>query len=161
MTQDIRRTEGPQELRLDLPAAHSAGRMARQMLRPFALRVGIPEGEVDTLEFVAGELLSNAVDHGGGERAMETSDLRGDVRMTLHLEIQGESWVVRVGDQGGASPEEVRDLIAQDDGLPDLEDERGRGFFLLSQMVDDIRVSKSEDGLGLVFEVSKRYGAAT
>ena len=160
MTQEIRRTEGPQELRLDLPAAHSASRMARQMLRPFALRVGIPATEVDTLEFVAGELLDNAVDHGGGESAMETSDLRSDVRMTLHLEIQEQSWVVRVGDQGGANPDEIRAIITPPDGLPDLDDERGRGFFLLSQLVDRILVSKSEDGLGLVFEVSKRYGAA-
>ncbi|TDJ66688.1 MAG: hypothetical protein E2O39_16060 [Planctomycetota bacterium] len=159
MTQDIRRTEGPQELRLDLPAVHSASRMARQMLRPFALRVGIPETEVDTLEFVAGELLDNAVDHGGGGSAMELSDLRSDVRMTLHVEIRERAWVVRVGDQGGANPDEMRDLISPPDGLPDLEDERGRGFFLLSQMVDRILVSKSEDGLGLEFEVSKRYDA--
>jgi anti-sigma regulatory factor (Ser/Thr protein kinase) len=161
MTQDIRRTEGPQELRLDLPAAHSAGRMARQMLRPFALRVGVPESEVDTLEFVAGELLDNAVDHGGGGAAMETTDLNGDVRMTLHLEVVEKAWIVRVGDQGGANPDEMRNLIAPKDGLPDLEDERGRGFFLLSQMVDKILVSRSEDGLGLVFEVSKKYDAAT
>jgi anti-sigma regulatory factor (Ser/Thr protein kinase) len=43
------------------------------------------------------------------------------------------------------------------DGIPDLEDERGRGFFLLVQMVDTLSVEKSRDGLGLEFEASCSY----
>lgn len=153
----IRRDEGPHELRLNLPAAHSAGRMARQMLRQFALREGVPEGEVDTLEFVAGELLDNAVDHGGGNAAMEESDLEEDVRMTLFLGVGHQSWVLRVGDEGGGSPEDVRPLLEPLDGFPDLENERGRGFFLLGQMCDVIHVNETEDGRGLVIHAEKRY----
>lgn len=153
----IQRDEGAHELRLDLPAAHSAGRMARQMLRQFALREGVPEQEIDTLEFVAGELLDNAVDHGGGKAAMEESDLEENVRMTLFLGVGQQSWVLRVGDQGGGSPDDVRPLLTRVDGFPDLENERGRGFFLLGQMVDSINVDETEDGLGLVIQVEKRY----
>ena len=153
----IRASEGPNELRLDLPAAHSASRMARQMLRQFALREGVPEREVETLEFVAGELLDNAVDHGGGEAAMDEEDLSQDVRMTLVVGISGGSWQLEVGDQGGAQPDDVRRLLAPADGMPDLEDERGRGFFLLKQMVDGIEVDRSGDGLGLVFRAHRRY----
>jgi len=79
--------ERPHELRLDLPAAHSAERMARAVLRQFARREGIPAREIETLEFVASELLANAVDHGGGGRAMEESDLKERVRMTLALSV--------------------------------------------------------------------------
>jgi anti-sigma regulatory factor (Ser/Thr protein kinase) len=154
---EIEHSESPHELRLDLPAAHSAGRMARQMLKPFASGRGVPENEIATLEFVIGELLDNAVDHGGGGAAMDEKDLTRDVRISLHVEIEDETWIARIGDQGGGDPADMQELIAPADGLPDLENERGRGFFLIVGMVDELRVEKSVDGLGLQFVVSHRY----
>jgi len=154
---DIRSTERPGELELDLPAAHSAGRMARQMAREFALAEGVPEAEVETLEFVTGELVDNAVDHGGGHGAREVSDLPGNVRMQLLVRVSGGAWSVTVGDQGGAEPESVRDLLDPPDGIPDLEDERGRGFFLLAGMVDELAVDATPAGDGLAFRASRRY----
>lgn len=150
------RQERPHELRLDLPAAHSAERMARSVLRQFAKREGIGAREIETLEFVAGELMSNAVDHGGGNRAMEESDLPGRVRMTLELIFTPVSWQLKVCDQGGGDPADVEKLIAVDE-VPDLEDERGRGFFLLTNMLESLRVVKSDDGLGLAFIAVRRF----
>ena len=147
----------PHELRLDLPAVHSAGRMGRQVLRRFAERRGLPDGELQTLEFVASELLSNAVDHGGGNAAMEESDLDRDVRMSLVFVQREELWELRVGDQGGGDPSDVEPYL-EVDGVPDLEDERGRGFFLMAQMVDRLGVEKSADGAGLVIVATHRYG---
>ena len=46
---------------LDLPAAHSAGRMARQMVRQYAEAEGLPSEELQNLEFVAGELLLSLI----------------------------------------------------------------------------------------------------
>jgi len=155
---DIRREEEPHGLRLELPAAHSAGRMARQMLRKFALNEGLPEEEVDRLEFVAGELLDNAVDHGGGESAREEADLNGDVRMSIDVAFKDGEWVVGVEDQGGGNHEEMNAFMQAQKDMPDLEDERGRGFFLILNMVDDIGVERSADGLGLRFRVRRGYG---
>lgn len=154
MNSPKRHEERPGELQLDLPAAHSAGRMGRQMVRRFALTEGMPESEVDTLEFVTSELLSNAVDHGGGNHAMEESDLEGDVRMALLLSIREGTWELRVTDQGEGTLQEVEALMGRD-GLPDLEDERGRGFFLLSQMVDVLDVDDGVEGWGLTFIARK------
>jgi len=154
----MQHSEGPHELRLDLPAAHSAGRMARKMLQQFAVGRGLPKGEVDTMEFVIGELLDNAVDHGGGGAARDEKDLTEDVRVSLHVEIRGAIWTARIGDQGGGEPADVQELLAPADGLPDLESERGRGFFLIIGMIDELRVEKSEDGLGLQFVATHRYG---
>ena len=106
--------ERPHELRLDLPAAHSAERMARAVLRKFATAEGVAKREIETLELVASELLSNVVDQGGGE------------------------------------PKDVAHLVSKTDP-PDLEDERGRGFFLLTGMLESLTVAKSADGRGLVF----------
>lgn len=149
--------EGAGELQLELPAAHSAGRMARQLLREFALREAVPEPELETLQFVAGELLDNAVDHGGGNAAREEADLQSDVRMKMRLTLGEGCWTVSIEDQGGGEPELMRALIEPEDGFPDLEDERGRGFFLIAQMVDDLKVEKSTDGLGLAFIATKRF----
>lgn len=153
------RKHGPQrphELKLDLPAVHSAERMARAVLRQFAQSEGVPRPELDTLTFVASELLSNAVDHGGGQSAMEESDLKGRVRMTLVLEVRAEGWTMRVSDQGRGDPREIEARLLKP-AEPDLEDERGRGFFLLSQMLDSLNVSRSEDGLGLEFAAVRTY----
>lgn len=158
--QGIVRRDEPHELRLDLPATHAHGRMARHLARQFAESEGLPEGECETLEFVTGELLDNAVDHGGGGAARELEDLPGDVRMSLWLSVEGTRWSVRIGDQGGGDPAAIRPLLDPPDGVPDLEDDRGRGLFLLAQMVDLLDVERSEDGLGLAFRATREYGAA-
>ena len=155
MTRIEQREGRPHEIELDLPAAHSAERLARAVLRQFARREGVAKAEIDTLEFVASELLSNAVDHGGGGAAMEESDLTRDARMSLALRVERGGWEMRVGDQGGGDPRDVAALIAEED--PDPEDERGRGFFLLRQMLAVLRVEKSADGKGLTFVAVRRY----
>jgi anti-sigma regulatory factor (Ser/Thr protein kinase) len=148
--------ERPHELRLDLPAAHSAERMARAVLRQFALRERVPAKEIETLEFVASEMLSNAVDHGGGRRAMEESDVKDGVRMTLFLVVSETFWTLSVSDQGGGDPDQMASHLSRAD-LPDIDEERGRGFFLLKQMVDTLRVEKSSDGLGLEFTAVRTF----
>ncbi len=140
----------PNELRLELPAAHSAERMARAVLREFAKKKRVPAQEIATLEFVASELLSNAVDHGGGGRAMEESELVGDVRVVLVLAVRPLGWSMRVSDTGGGDPHVVRARIASAEA-PDLDDERGRGFFLMKQMLDGLHVESTPDGRGLEF----------
>lgn len=154
-----RRTDEPGTLDLDLPATHAHGRMARRVARQFVESAGLVEAERETLEFVVGELLDNAVDHGGGEAARELDDLARDVRMRLvvRVDVQPSAtrWSVRVEDQGGGEPSLVREMIEPADGIPDLEDERGRGFFLLAQMVDGIDVEPSLDGKGLALEAHR------
>lgn len=149
----------PHELRLDLPAAHSASRMARQLVAEFARREGLDEDELGTLELVTSELLSNAVDHGGGGAAMEESELDGDVRMTLTLAVRADGWDLSVTDQGGGRPEDVAQYL-DPEHEPDFLDERGRGFFLLVRMVDALDVLASPDGKGLVFTARRRIERA-
>lgn len=139
---------GALELRLDLPAVHSAARMARHLIRPFAKSGGIAGAELDNLILVAAELLGNAVDHGGGEAALTAAELDRSVRMVLVLGVQAGRWEIAVTDEGGGDPAVV-DALIHPDGMPDLEDERGRGFFLIAQMVDEISVKRSESGDGL------------
>ena len=147
------------ELRLELPAAHSAERMARAVLREFAKKKRVPAKEITTLEFVASELLSNAVDHGGGGRAMEEAELVGDVRVVLVLALRPGGWSLRVSDSGGGDPRAVRARLAAAEA-PDLEDERGRGFFLMKQMLDGLHVECTPDGRGLEFLAIRTFEKA-
>lgn len=149
------RADRPHALDVDLPAAHSAVRMARQVLRKFAQLERAPAREIETMEFIASELLANAVDHGGGNRAMEESEA-GGARMSLFAHVTPGGWQIEVGDQGGGDPAEVQRLLHA--GEPDLEDERGRGFFLMAQMVQELRVTRTRDTRGLLFVAVRRYG---
>lgn len=137
-------------LGLDLPAAHSAVATARKVIGHFARLEGLEDREVDVLMLVTSELLGNAIDHGGGDHALVEEELATDVRMRVQFEITESGWTVEVSDQGGGDPAEIEALI-HPEGMPDLEDERGRGFFLLAQMVDRLEVTRSKDGRGLTF----------
>ena len=147
--------EPTDELHLDLPAAHSAVRMARDVVRQFARSNAIVGKELETLVLVASELLSNAVDHGGGHAAMEEGDLEQPVHVLLDLHIVGKGWSLEIADEGGGAPEEVAALL-HPDGPPDLEDERGRGFYLLAQMVDSLDVRRRLDGRGLILRAVRK-----
>jgi anti-sigma regulatory factor (Ser/Thr protein kinase) len=146
------------ELRLDLPAAHSAARMARHLVREFALREGVPHTEVESLLLIADELLSNAVDHGGGESARDEIELAEPVRMGLLLVLRDDGWVLEVSDEGGGDPEVV-DQLLHPGGLPDLEDERGRGFYLISGLCQSLAVRRRDDRLGLAITAVRLYAA--
>jgi anti-sigma regulatory factor (Ser/Thr protein kinase) len=146
------------ELRLELPAAHSAVREARQAVRRFASSGGIRGRELETVVLVASELLSNAVDHGGGCSAMEAPEVpetaegtspAGCARMSIRLRLREGGWEMHVSDQGGGDPGVLEGLLRGSGEAPDLADERGRGLFLLTSLVDEVRVQRSADGLGL------------
>lgn len=144
------------ELRLDLPAVHRAVRVARSTVRRFARLEGVGERDLDTLLLVLSELLANAVDHGGGERAMQEGEGAASVRMRAVVALGEATWSVSVTDQGGGDPGPLRALVASDEP-PDLEDERGRGFFLMKELTDTLAVERSEDGRGLVVVAAKHY----
>ncbi len=149
--------EPGRELRLDLPAAHSAARMARHLVRQFAGEGGVPEDEVDKLLLIADELLTNAVDHGGGQAAMEEGDLARPVRMLLSLSLRDDGWSLEVADEGAGDAGGVERLL-QDGGVPDPSDERGRGLFLVSRLCASLAVKSRGDGPGLKITAVRRYG---
>lgn len=144
------------ELALDLPAAHRGVRVARHVVRHFARMEGVKDEEIEHLVLIVSELLANAVDHSGHGPAMEEGELVGDPRMKLRLVVGAREWRLAVSDEGGGDPERVRRAL-QSAKLPDLEDERGRGLYLMRQMVDSMEVDLSEDRRGLTFRIQRRH----
>lgn len=148
--------EHKHELALDLPAAHRDVRVARNVVRHFARLEGVHNEEIDKLVLIVSELLANAVDHSGGTPAMTEQDLSHNTRMHLQLVIGTREWVLSVSDEGGGDPARVGRAIRSAQ-LPDLEDERGRGLYLMRQMVDSMEVDRSADGRGLTFRILRRH----
>jgi len=146
-------TKSHSEVRLDLPCVHKAVRTGRRVVQTFARTEGLADEEIERLMLVASELLANAVDHGGGEAAMTEEDLTSDVRMLLRLEVMEGGWRLEVEDAGGGDAAEAADLVARS-AAPDLEDERGRGLFLVREMVSELGVRAGE--FGLIFFAIKR-----
>lgn len=146
------------ELCLDLPAVHASARAARGLVRNFAERHGIGGADLDALVLIADELMTNAVDHGGGGGALEEADLSRPVFMRIDVMLDGASWSVAVSDQGGGDPRVV-DALLHPEGLPDLEDERGRGLYLMTLECDSVEVRLSDDSLGLCLVARRTLGA--
>jgi len=145
------------ELALDLPAAHRGVRVARSLARRFARMEGLTGRDVDSLLLVLSELLGNVIDHAGGEAALHEGHLNGNVRMRATVRLEERRWCVRVVDEGGGDPEALRTVL-ESDGPPDLEDERGRGFFLMKELTDELSVEVSADGRGLAIVAARHYG---
>jgi len=143
-------------LHLMVPAHHGGVLIARARVRSCASRAGLTTEALDRLEFVAGELLTNAVDHGGGRGALDASEWEGGAHMQLWLECRGQGWRLQVDDEGGGDPAVLRELMSPIDDVPDLDDERGRGFFLLRSMLDSLRAegARSGTGVALIAEVN-------
>lgn len=148
-------------IELDLPAVHDQVPVARRSLRIFARMEGLAPQEVDTLLLVASELLSNAVDHGGGDSKMDFSEIDAEThaRMRLEFVLRGTRWELSVTDQGQGDVAELEELL-DPEAMPDLEDERGRGFFLMRQMVDRVQVEPGRNGRGLRVSTVRDFGGA-
>ncbi len=144
------------EISLNQPATHRGVRVARNLFTRFARLEGMPAGDVDALALVLSELLANAIDHGGGGAALTEDDLSSDVRMRATLTIDGSHWMLSVTDQGGGDPDGVNETLAGDCAF-DIEDDRGRGLFLLKASVDALHAERSADGDGLTFHAKKAY----
>jgi anti-sigma regulatory factor (Ser/Thr protein kinase) len=143
----------PRRLDLTLPAVHQYSRMGRRLVRSFARLDGMPDAEVETLALLASELLSNVVDHGGGEAALEPQESTGAV-MRLQVWTELGAWRIAVSDQGGGDPAELQPFLEAEIEVA-LTDERGRGFFLIKQLSDHVEITASEDGAGLRISASK------
>ena len=138
------------------PASHDQGVLCRRLLEGHAREEGIPEDEGSVISLVTSELLTNAIDHGGGGGARTFQDLSSKVKVRVEFKVTASGWELKVSDRGGGDPEVLRPFL-DPDAIPDLEDERGRGFFLLAQSVQSLSVDLNEEGDGLIFCAGRRY----
>lgn len=117
----------------------------RDAVRRLAADLGAAESVGDQLALVADELINNAIEHGAVYRR------RGEA---LALEVAAAAGRLRVE---FVDPEMPGELVARlaahvaeaTGGLPALDSERGRGLFLLTVFLQDLRVEAAGVGGGL------------
>lgn len=133
-------------IELELPAAHAYASVGRRVVAQLVEDRGLPERQREVIALTASELLSNAVDHGGGGAAMEAAETEG--RMDLEFCLSDGGWALSVSDRGAGDAEALSELL-EGDPIAALEDERGRGLMLLRDMVDELEVRGNSSGPGL------------
>jgi len=119
----------------------------RPRVRALAVQMGAGPAVGDKLALVVDELVNNAVEHGAVYRHL-------GLDLAIELHVVADRAQIQFFDQ--EMPVEFvhelrRALAASTAGLPTLDSERGRGLFLMSVYLDDLRVEvASAGGLRLV-----------
>lgn len=124
-----------------LPEAHAV-RVVRQHVRDLAVRLGAAEAICDAAALVVDELVSNAIEHGASYRKHNT-------HLSIDVAFDGGRLSVEFLDP--EMPERtVRELATAlqkaAGGMPSLDSERGRGLFLISIYMEEVRVDVAPGG---------------
>lgn len=124
-----------------LPDA-SALRRARNESRAYAERMGAGVATCDAVALVIDELFNNAIEHGAIYR-------RNNAELLVTVSLEHQRIVLEFIDPE-MPDNQVLDLAhaLRDvaDGMPALDSERGRGLFLISIYMDELRVATAQGG---------------
>ena len=114
----------------------------RAAVREIAVGLNAAPSVGDNLALVVDELVNNAIEHGAAYRK-EAKDLRVSIardgdRLAMEF-VDPEMPADQVADLAAA-------LDSRVDDVPALESERGRGLFLLTVYLEDLRAQQGEHG---------------
>lgn len=128
--------------RLSFAPNPSVLRQLRADVRKLSVGLGADARIGDQLALVVDELVNNAIEHGVGYR-------RQGLPLAVQIEAMADGLRIQFFDQEMPA-EAVLDLgkalAAAANGMPSLENERGRGLFLLSVYLQDLRAELAESG---------------
>lgn len=139
--------------RLTFAPSPSVLRQLRADVRDAVAGLGAPSPVGDTVALVVDELVNNAIEHGAVYR-------RRGLDLAVQITLAGGRISVEFFDQEMPNTivrELATALTEAANGMPSLENERGRGLFLLSVYLDDLRAEvDASGGLRLAGLVSQR-----
>jgi anti-sigma regulatory factor (Ser/Thr protein kinase) len=118
-------TGGPMSTRLALAPSAQTGSIARRALRELFETAAVDEDTRETAVLLANELVTNAVEHGGGTTF-------------LHAAVEDRSIRLEVSDSSSVAPRPNTDV-------GDL-DERGRGLLLIDALASRWGVQPRPEG---------------
>jgi len=104
-----------------------------------------PEDETESIALVTTEILNNSIEHGA-----KGPDDEIDMTMTVTSEL----FRCEVVDPGKGGDAFARAAVVRATKMPDLEEPRGRGLFLIKSYMDEMTVSWDAKS-GTRFVVSK------
>ena len=123
-------------------------RPVRHFISSLCKLAGYEEEETESIALVTTEILNNSIEHG----ANDPKDLIG-----VELLVSAETFRFEVTDPGRGGAVFAHGALARADLMPDLEEPRGRGLFLIKRYMDEMDVSYDPQ-LGTRLVVSKSRG---
>ncbi len=139
--------------RLTFAARSGVLKQLRAEVRRLASVFGAEERVAENLALVVDELVNNAIEHGAEYRHQG---------LDLAVQIDSEGEQLRIEFFDPEMPSETVAGLAQmlqaaANGMPSLESERGRGLFLLSVYLQDLRAEAAPTGgLRLVGHIARK-----
>ena len=130
------------EKRLSFAPSSAVLRKLRADVRKVAIGLGADARIGDQLALVVDELVNNAIEHGAGYRqrgldhAVRIATCPDGLQIEFFDQEMPELAVVELG----------KALSAAANGMPSLENERGRGLFLLSVYLQEVRAGVAAEG---------------
>lgn len=135
------------ELDFRFPAEPNHLRMFRRMLREGLAQMGVAEGAIDRALLVMDEIASNAIEH-GAEYRQGDKPLRARVQL-----VEGHRLFLQFRDEDMPTGvlAAVCDVVVNGGQLPVAHLERGRGLFLVRELLSDLQVRELRGG-GMLLE---------
>ncbi len=128
--------------RLHFPPDPAHLAKVRRDAKEHALALGAVGNQGDAVALVVDELVNNAIEHGAAYRTK-------GVDLSVVVGLDGKRLTVDFIDPE-MPDDEVRDLAKalqeSADGLPALDSERGRGLFLLTVYMEELRIDVAAGG---------------
>ncbi len=130
------------QIRLKIPCREEFAAIVRLQAEAIARRVWFSEDEIYDIITAVGEVCDNAIEHGKSEMGIDVQYL-----MTL------EEFSVEVQDYGcGFDPS------GRGEEVPDLYNERGRGIFLMKNLMDRVEIDSVADrGTRIVMAKARKF----
>ncbi len=128
-------------LELVIPSSLEQIEAVEKLAEKAADNMKFTEDEKDSLAIAVTEAVNNAILHGNKQDQSKT--------VTIRFIFEGARLQVRIKDQGkGFNPEKVSDPLAPENLLK----ESGRGIFILSSLMDEVKYEFYEDGTEIILE---------
>lgn len=126
---------GPHHLRLEIAGTFEAVVAARRAIHEWMKRAAATDQALNEMALVITEICNNAVEHGSATP---------DEPMKLTAEITDGILKMEIIEKSGEAVDPIGQALLESFGPPSLEEERGRGLFLIRVYVDEFQIDTTD-----------------
>ncbi len=132
------------DIKLVIPSSLEQIEIIEKAAEKTADKMKFTDEEKDSLAIAVTEAVNNAILHG--------NKLDKNKKVTILFQLEKDKLVVRIKDEGpGFKPEQVSDPLAPENLLK----ESGRGIFILSSLMDEVKYEFDENGTEIILVKNK------
>ena len=135
----------PKDYELTIPSTLDEIEAVEKLTEKAADEFGFSEDDKDSLAIAVTEAVNNAILHGNKQDKNK--------KVFIKFEFHNNKLTVKIKDQGnGFNPDKIGDPLAPENLLK----ESGRGVFILSSLMDDIKFNFGKNGTEIILIKEKK-----